>query len=181
MAIQIGITLIADRYAEAILELAQEKECLEYVKNDLLIVTATLQQTPDLKEFMEHPIVSVKDKKEVLQTIFADKVNPYVINLMKILLDRNRLFILTAIADSFKKLFNKRFNIALATVTTAIEIDEDTKNNIKEKLSQLLSKQVELNTKVNTDIIGGVIIQIEDSIIDGSINGRLEDLKRQIT
>ena len=180
MTQQIGITTIADRYAEAILDLAQEKECLDYVKNDLVTLSNTINQNADFKTFLEHPIIPNNDKKEIIETIFKESISPYVINLAKLLIDRNRIFILSAIAESFKKLFNKRFNIVVAHITTAIEVNESIKTSIQQKLKELLNKHVEIESKINPDIIGGVVIQIDDSIIDGSINGRLEAIKRQL-
>lgn len=181
MVQNIGITIIADRYAEAMLDVADDKQCLDYVKNDLAAVSSTIIENDDLKKFLDHPIISNKDKKEVIETIFLNKISPYVINLIKLLLDRHRMFIFEAINESFKTLFNKRFNIALAIVTTAIEIDEDTKSIIKQKLSDILSKHVELETKVDPQIIGGVLVTIGDNVLDGSIKGRLDDIKRQLT
>ncbi|MEW5822090.1 MAG: ATP synthase F1 subunit delta [Cyanobacteriota bacterium] len=180
MAEEIGITTIADRYAEAVLDIAQENDCLDFVKNDLNTVTNTIKNNSDFKDFLFHPIIPINDKKEIIDKIFIGKINPYVINLIKLLIDRNRIFIFQAITSSFQKLFNKRFNITIATITTAVELNESIKESIRQKLADLLSKHVEMESKINSDIIGGVIIQIDDNIIDGSIRGRLEEFKRQL-
>jgi F-type H+-transporting ATPase subunit delta len=177
----IGITIIADRYAEAMLDLAQEQQVLDFVKNDIPAVVKTIQDNSDLSNFLNHPLITTLDKKEVMGQIFKDHINTNVLNLIYLLLDRNRMFLLHAIATSFKKLFNRRFNIVEAEVITAIQIDQEHQNRIKEKLAHLLSKHVELKTTINPDIIGGVIVQLEDNVIDGSINGRLEKIKQQLT
>lgn len=181
MVQKIGITIIADRYAEAMLDVADDNQCLDYVKNDLAVVSSTIKESDDLRKFLGHPIISNKDKKDVIEAVFLNKISPYVINLLKLLLDRNRMFIIEAINDSFRELFNKRFNIALAVVTTAIEIDEGTKSVIQQKLSEILAKHVELETSVDPKILGGVLVTIGDSVLDGSIKGRLDDIKRQLT
>lgn len=180
MTESIGISTIADRYAEAVLDIAEEKECLDFVKNDIKTVVETFKVNKNLQQFIEHPLVPVKDKKEVVESIFDNKISPYVINLIKLLLDRNRMFIFEAINESFKKLFNKRFNIALVEVTTAIEIDENIKESLKNKLGEMLSKHIELTTKIDPEIIAGVVIKVEDKVIDGSINACLENIKKQL-
>lgn len=180
MSQEIGITTIADRYAEAMLTLADENSVLEPVKTDLQLVAQTIKENQDFRKFIEHPIIPVKDKKEIFEKVFKDKINHYVINLVKLLFDRNRVYILQAIATSFKKLFNKKFNIVQADIITAITIDDGTQETIKNKLAQLLSKQIEVQSVVDPAIIGGMVIRIEDSIIDGSIKGQLDNLKQQL-
>lgn len=180
MGHEIGLSIIAERYAKAVLDIAEDNKVLDFVKNDLVTVSKTIQDNKDLKDILQHPLVKIKDKHDIMEQVFADKISPYVINLIKILLDRNRMFIFDIISDSYKMLFNKRFNIAEAEVITAIKIDEATQNNIQQKLSELLSKHVELNSKVDPEIIAGMIVKLDDMIIDGSINGRLESIKRQL-
>lgn len=180
MAEELGLTTIAERYAQALLELAEQKECIDFVKNDLITISQIIKQSPELNNYLSHPLIPLKDKKETIQQLLTDRANPYVINLIKLLLDRNRMFAFGAIAESFIKLFNKKFNIVVASVITAVEIDENLINNIKQKLSILLSKQIELNAEINPDILGGVVVKIDDKIIDGSIKGRLESIGRQL-
>lgn len=180
MSEEIGISIIADRYAEAMLNIAEENNVLDFVKNDLPAIANTLRENKDFKDFLEHPLIPKSDKKDVLEKLFRDKFNPYVINLIKLLLDRNRIFIFCAISNSFIKQFNKKFNIITAEIITAINIDNDTKNLIQQRLASILSKQVEITTKLDPDIIGGVVIKVEDRIIDGSIKGRIESIQRTI-
>jgi F-type H+-transporting ATPase subunit delta len=180
MAKDAGLTIIADRYANAILSLAEQKDCTHYVKTDLNTVTATINENPDLQMFLKHPIIPVREKKEVLETIFKDKINPYLLNLIKLLLDRNRLYALNTINISFIKLYNKKYNIAVAEITTAIMIDENIQNAIKQKLSEIMSMQIDLHSKIEPAVIGGMLIKIDDKVIDGTISGRLESIKKQI-
>lgn len=180
MSEKIGITTIADRYAEAMLAIAEEKQCLDFVKNDLVTVSAIITDNEDLRKFIEHPLIPTKDKKEVLETLFTNKISPYVINLIKLLLDRHRMFIFKAISESFIKIFNKKFNIVVADVVTAVEIDESIKNAIQQKLSEIFSKTIQIKSKIDPKIIGGVIIKVEDQIINGSIVERLESIKKHL-
>lgn len=180
MSEEIGITIIADRYAEAMLKIAEENNALDFIKNDFPLIDNTLKQNEEFKNFLEHPLIPRSDKKDVIEKLFKDKVSPYLINLIKLLLDRNRMYIFSAIAQSFIKQFNKKFNIISAQIITAIDIDDHMKGVIQHKLSTLLSKHVDVNTKLDPDIIAGVVIKVEDKIIDGSIKGRLESIQRTI-
>lgn len=180
MVEEFGLSIIADRYAEAILMLAEEKGCLDYVKNDLATVSSTIIESKEFKNFLEHPLIKVKDKKDLIETAFTGKISPLVLNLIKILLDRRRMNIFLAVKNSFTKLFNKKFNIISAEITSAIPLDQEIVDIIKGKLSQIVSKEVIISQKVDPAIIGGVIVRLEDNIIDGSVRGKLDKIQKLI-
>lgn len=175
-----GLSVIADRYAEAMYDLAESNTITEIIKNDLEAIANAYKDIDDLRLFLHHPLIQRAEKKQFLQDTFQDKVNPFVINLLKILLDKNRMNIVTLIAESYTNIYNKKHNIVIAEVITAVETNNDLQNIIKDKLSGLLKKDVRLSSKVDKDILGGVIVKVEGKIIDGSLKGRLESIKRQI-
>lgn len=174
------ITLIAERYAIALFELGEKDNKLDEYDADLQKIKATLDLSKDLSVFLAHPTISIGDKKEILDSIFKSEISQHSLNLMKLLLDRNRIFILTAIVNNFHTILNKKKNIVLARVITAVEINEDIKNRVKGKLENKFSKQIELESKIDPEIIAGMIVEIGDKIIDGSVKTKLENMRRQL-
>lgn len=81
----------------------------------------------------------------------------------------------------FRRLLNEHRGIAVAQVTTAIPIDERQKAVIASRLGRRFGKTVVLEPRVDPAILGGVIAQIGDTVIDSSIRGRLERLRRTLT
>ena len=84
------------------------------------------------------------------------------------------------IAEAFRRLLNEHRGIAVAQVTTAVPIDERQKATIASRLGQRVGKTVTVETRVDPEILGGVIAQIGDNVIDGSVRGRLERLRRAL-
>lgn len=175
-----GLSIIADRYAIALMDLAQKQDMFDKFDADLALVKETLNINNDLKDFLEHPLIQSNDKKEVIDRIFGNYVSVYTLNLIKLLIDKNRIFILSILADHYKALLNKKRNISTAQIITAIEIDEDTKNRVKEKLERVFNQTIEIETAVDKDIIAGMIVKIGDKVIDGSIRTKLETMKKQV-
>jgi len=168
-----GLSIIADRYALAFMDLAQRQDMFDKFDSDLALVKETVGVNKD-------PLIQASDKKDVIDKIFREHVSVYTLNLIKLLIDKNRLHILALLADHYKALLNKKRNISTAQIITAIEIDEETKNRVKEKLQKVFSMTIEVETQIDKEIIAGMIVKVGDKIIDGSIKTKFENMKKQV-
>ena len=177
---EIGISIIAKRYSDALIELGEKGAQLDEFDKDLQNIRATLDLNEDLVIFLEHPTISVDEKKEIIDRIFGNFISKYVMNFMKLLLDKNRIFIFPAIVSNYHLTLNKIRNISVANIITAVEIDEETINRVKEKLEKLFKQKIEVQKIVDPEIIAGMIIKVGDKTIDGSIKTKLENMKRHI-
>ncbi len=174
------LSIIASRYAKAFIALGEAQNLLDEFNADLKTIKETIHTNKELSTFIAHPLVSIIDKKEIIDTIFKDNISQYTLNLTKLLIDRNRIFILPLISNHFQQLLNKKRNITTAQVITAIEINEETKTKLKEKLEKLFAQQIDLETVVDEKIIAGMVVQIDEKVIDGSIKTKLEKMKKQL-
>lgn len=175
-----GLSIIAEKYAIAMIQLGEKLNLLDDIHNDLYLIKNTVLSSEDLKKFAEHPLISAPDKKDVLDNIFKSNINPVTLNMIRLLADNNRLFLLSVIADYYNKLLCDMRNIDTAQVITAVPIDENTINRVRERLESLFNKQIKVETQVDDGIIAGMIVKIKDKIIDGSIKTKLENMKKQL-
>jgi F-type H+-transporting ATPase subunit delta len=86
--------------------------------------------------------------------------------------------VLTDIADEYNRLFNNLNGTVRAQVVTAISLDEEQKLKISQRLGDMTGKKVILEPEIDPDIIGGIIVKIGDKLMDGSIRGKLEAMKK---
>lgn len=175
-----SMELVANRYIKALMETGKDLNCLDEIHAELHFIGEILDENPNLKAFLSNPTVSINEKKETVEEIFKKYVKEYMINFLLILIDKNRLFLIDEIIKGYDKALNKQKNIEIATVTTAIDLDEDSREKLKSKLESIMEKKLVFNIKVNPDIIGGVVIKIEDKLIDGSIKTKLEEIKKTL-
>ncbi len=175
-----NLSIVADRYSIAFIELAEKHNELDKFNTDLALVKQTIKENRDLKDFLEHPLIQINDKKEIIDRVFKDYISVYTVNLIKLLIDKNRIFILSLISDHYKEHLNKKRNISTAKVITAVEIDEETRNRLKEKLENIFNEKIIIETTIDKEIIAGMIVRIGDKIIDGSIKTKLETMKKQL-
>ncbi len=173
---------ILERYAQALLSLAQDSNTVEQVGNDVNSILGVLKESPDLQEFLANPLVKLDDKKAVMNRILGDSVHPYTRNFVQVLVDRRRIMFLEGICKEFQALLRKLNQTVLAEVTSARELTDDQKNSLREKvLAMTGARQVELETRIDPDLIGGVVIRIGSQVIDASLRGQLRRISLRLS
>jgi F-type H+-transporting ATPase subunit delta len=167
------------RFAEAAFAVARDSNQLD-AWLDALEQASSVYDNHAAQLFLTSPVVPA-DRKRAVLTQLLPHVSPEVQRFLAILAHRDRLDLVPEIAVTFRRLLNEYRNVAVATVTTAVPIDEQEKTTIAGRLERRLGKTVVVETKVDPSILGGVVAQIGDNVIDGSVRGRLERLRRALT
>lgn len=165
---------ILQRYAQALLSVAQESNIVDQVGQDMNGIANLLKESADLREFLASPVFKADAKKAVLTQVLGDGLHPYTRNFLLVLVDRRRIFLLEGICKEFQALLRKLNQTVLAEVTTVSELTDDQKRSLQEKVAAMTgARSVELETKLDPDLIGGVIIKIGSQVIDASLRGQL--------
>lgn len=174
--------LVADRYADALIKIAQEGK-LTFVKisTDLATIKDILNQSKDLDIFLTNPLTSIDDKKEILEKVFSSEIDALIINFLKVLVDKNRFSVFNEIFDSYNKYLDNINNISRVKVISAVAMSKETESRLKEKLEAKLRKNIVLDLCIDPNIIAGLVIKIGDNIVDMSLKHKLEDLSKNIT
>ncbi|HCB92839.1 MAG: ATP synthase F1 subunit delta [Selenomonadaceae bacterium] len=171
---------LARKYSKAIFEIAQEEKKLEAYGKELETVRKELFNSDEVRSFFRNPQVQPEAKKELLKKCFKGELSDMVYHFLLLLVDKRRIGIFEAIEEDFRALSNQAQGIVIADVTTARGIGGAQQAKLAEKLASVTGKKVKLRLHENKDIIGGVVVKIGDKRIDGSVTGRLENLKREL-
>lgn len=171
---------LATKYAQAIYELAAEKEMLDQVENELRLVESTIDTYSDLSTLIYHPRVLAQAKKETISKIFSNDIADFVLKFLMLLVDKRRETVLPAIIREYVKLANEARSIVEAEVTTAMPLSPDQQLGLSSKLSLVTGKTVVIKTQIDKRIIGGVVVKIGDKLIDGSVTRQLELFKNAL-
>lgn len=173
--------LIADRYSDALVELAKEgRLTYEKISSDLNFIKDTLEQSKDLNDVLVNPVVSIENKKEIIDKVFSNDVDGLILNFLKVIVDKERFNTFYDICDSFSKARDSVENISRVQVVSAVEMNSEAQNKLKIKLEEKMKKNVVLDLKINPQIIAGLVISIGDSVIDMSLKHKLEDLSKKL-
>lgn len=175
---------IARRYAEAVFQLAQKQNTLERSVEEVQEI-GKLFSNRKLAYLLREPKVQAKRKETALREALGPRVLPTSLNLALLIVQRDLVEVLPAIARELQKLLLDYRNQAIAVVTTAREMDTDQRSQIQDALERKTGKQILMESHTDPGILGGVIARVGDKVIDGSIRQRLEilrqDLNRSIT
>ena len=175
MAIRSGS---ARRYAEALFGIAVEKGSLDSSSAELDRVSGAAHDAQAMR-VLAGPGLTLQRKGELMDAL-AGPLSPETKALVTLLLERHRAQVLPALADAFAQKVRERRGIELAEVTTAISLQEEDSRAVASWLAAYLGKQVEVHTHVDPEIIGGLVARVGDQLIDASVRGRLESLKKQL-
>ena len=164
-------------YAEAFLQVAIERQQIEEIVSQSKEIIKLINDSPELKMALSSPILEKESKKNILINLFSDKVNPALLNLLKLLADRQRIGILVPILNRFLEIYRENSNIALATVTSAVELSDEQKDLIIQKISSIAgTEKLELVTKTDPSLIGGFVASVGSKVIDASIASQIRKL-----
>lgn len=165
---------IAKNYAKALFDITQNRA--ERLNEELHSLLEILHNSNDLKEFLENPLISVSDKKEVIFKVFGKDFDLQIINLLNMLADNKRLSFIETVCYCFEKLYEETNSISKVEVCSAVEMKEETKNRLVEVLQRKLNCKVIPTYCVKEDILGGLVIKINDKIIDLSLSSKIKDM-----
>ena len=175
-----SVTRIASRYAKSLIDLAQEQNKLERVKED---VESFLEVTKvrDFYMFIKSPIVNPSKKKSVLHQLFDGKYDPMTTTFLDILLRKGRERYLPEIAREFLAQYKIIKHISTVKLTTAVAVSDQTVEIIRKQLeeSNITDDNVEIMTEVDPEIKGGFKLEIDDKLVDASIAYRIERLRKE--
>lgn len=172
-----SVTRIAARYAKPLLELAQEKNVLEQVKDDLTNFTELCKSNRDFMLMLKSPIIPHIKKAAILKAIFGKKVNEITARFFELVTKKNRESLLPEIAREFVVLYNIKMGLQVATVTTTVALDKEMRKSFEKLVTDISGRKPILKEKINPDLVGGYVLQLGDKQIDESISGQLKDLR----
>ncbi|WP_345948557.1 ATP synthase F1 subunit delta [Mucilaginibacter sp. PAMB04274] len=170
---------VAYRYAKSLIDLAEERNALEAIKDDMAFFVQTVKANSQLQAVLRNPIVSHDKKTKILQAIFTGKVNPNTDAFFKIMVDKSRGEILYPTAQEFLNQYNLKKEVVKATVVSAAPLSEANKQQIISEVKSLGGKEVQLLAKVDASLIGGFILTVGDRQIDTSVSTSLQKMRKE--
>lgn len=171
--------IIAKRYADAFLEYARHNIGLEKAAEELKNLEEILSKNPDLQEFLENFNIIYKEKCDVIDAVlkdFSDETRSFV----KFILGRGRIKHLMAIAD-YARINYSRGEAIEALLKTSRPLDPKSMETIKEKMEHRFKKKLNLRTELDANLLAGVQVTVANTVIDGTVRRRLDELKEKLT
>lgn len=167
----------ARRYASALLQFAVESKKLDAVYKDVEFIGETLRQSKELKLFFKSPVVKSADKSAVLSQLFEKQVSAQTTSFLELLASKERFELLQGIMEAFVKVYQDYSGITTAQVFYAQKPTKKQLDDIRKALEKRTGKKVTLETTEKPGLLGGVVVKLGDTVIDGSVKYKLEQIE----
>jgi F-type H+-transporting ATPase subunit delta len=167
------------RYAEGIFAIAKEQNSFNRWLGDLETLRSVFMN-PDMANFLGDPKSSLSQKEDIVRRLLDGKVDGLAVNTALLLLRREHGDIMAGVEREFQQMVNTERNVAVAEVTTAVELEGQQREVVKHRLEVLTAKHIELRTTVDTSILGGFVARVGDVLIDASLATRLATLRQDL-
>ncbi|WP_300361375.1 ATP synthase F1 subunit delta [Fusobacterium sp.] len=169
---------VGKRYAEAIFSVGESNNNLKEIYDALNSLMEMYVKDKEFKNFINHPLISLEDKRDFLDKIYKDETEE-VKNILFYLLEKGRISDIREIVAEYLKIFYAKNQILDVEATFAMELTEAQKAKLIENLEKSTKKKINIKVNVDKSIIGGGILKIGDKIIDGTIKTQLSTLAKQ--
>jgi F-type H+-transporting ATPase subunit delta len=169
----------ARRYARAIFELAQEKGEIDAWSKRLEAVQEVLNEER-ARRVLSNPTIPPAQRLQVVDGLASRALGKEGLNLAKLLVASRRVAAIDGIVEEFSRLADDAAGRVRATATTAVELSPADTRRISRELTERLGKEVVLEVRVDPAIVGGMVLQFGDRVIDASVAGRLQQLRRRL-
>lgn len=167
-------------YARALFNVVQAEGELDRVEDELYRFGKILDSNHELKQALSDQSVDRIQREKILGELLEDKVSPHTLGLLTFIVGQGRARQLPQILEQLSALAAEARNSVVAEVRTAVPLDAAQRKALAESLSKATGKKVDVKAIVDPSVLGGVVAKIGDTVIDGTIKHKLEQLKDQV-
>jgi F-type H+-transporting ATPase subunit delta len=172
---------IAAPYARALFDFSVEKNIMHQITADFQNLDIFLNETPELVEYLNNPVVKQEAKSEILAKTLKSQINTETFKFLMILVKRDRINLLNAVITRYLELIYQTASIQMIEVSTASAFTNLQKNTLIQKLKELTNaREIRLIITVDPSLIGGFLIQTESKVIDFTVKNQLQKLAKHL-
>jgi F-type H+-transporting ATPase subunit delta len=167
-------------YAKGLLGAAEQAGVTEVVLEELnSLVDDVLAKLPKFEAALSSPRLAHEDKLRLLDQAFTGRMNPLLLNFLRVVSRHGRLDCLRAVNHEARQLYNQTRGRIEVRVQTAEPIDGELLSSIGKRLKSALKSELDLHAEVDPALLGGLVVRVGDTVYDGSVATRLERLRSQ--
>ena len=166
-------------YARALFDAARDAGRLADVRRDLGDFVEAMRQVHELREILRNPQLDARAKTAAVDAVAGDG-DPFVRNLLRLLIEKGRGGEIEEVGDEFERLAAIEEGQLTVSLTTAFELTDDEARTIVGQIEQVSGRKIEATRDVDPDLIGGIVLQAGSRRVDASLRGRLERLRREL-
>ena len=171
-------SLIAQRYAKAIFELALEMNVVEEVKKDMELIYSVSTESKDFALMLKSPVIRPEKKIRVIDAVFGKEISEMSLRYLKIIIRKKREMYISQIAGEFIDIYKKFKNIFTVHFASATALSDDLRKKVIALLEDQTGGSIDLQEEVKNELVGGFVLAYDDYKYDASIAYQLKKMKK---
>ena len=169
------------QYANALADVALQQGAAEPVLKQLNDFAGAYAESAELRNFLASPAVTPKEKHAVTEKLSARLGASKILrNFLFLVIDHRRTLMIPELAEAFEAVIRERQGVAEAEVTSATEMSAAQKKTLGQSLEKKTGKKIEARYAVDAKLLGGVVVRIGDTVYDGSLRHRLNEMRAKL-
>jgi F-type H+-transporting ATPase subunit delta len=173
-----GFSGLAERYAAALFELADEQKALDQVAGDLRQLRAMISESAEFQRLIRSPVLSRAEQGRAINAIAEQAgFSQLTRNFIGLVAQNRRLFVVPAIIDAFLALLAERRGEVTAHVTAAQPLTDAQRTLVEEQLKRAVGSKVAVEIKVDPSLLGGMVVKVGSRMVDASLKSKLHRLE----
>ena len=169
-----------ESYARAFLEIARAEGRLSEVEDELFRFARSYESSDALRNALTDEHIPAAKRQAIVEDLLGGKATSTTTQLISMVVGAGRGRDLPAIVDKLVARASSSKNLEVAEVRTAVPLTADQQTRLAAALTNATGKQVNLKVVVDPSVIGGVVATVGDTVIDGSVRTRIDQLKSRL-
>ena len=171
---------VIEGYAKALFEVARAEGSLDEVEDELFRFARSYENSESLRNALTDEMIPASKRQAIVEDLLGGKSTATTVQLVSMVVGSGRGRDLPAIIDQLVERASSAKNLEVAQVRSAIALTDDQQTRLSAALANATGKQVNLKVVVDPSVLGGIIATVGDTVIDGSVRTRLDQLKARL-
>jgi F-type H+-transporting ATPase subunit delta len=180
--LDVGTQGVADAYAEALLNAAENRQQGQQLLDELeSLVKDVCTRDPLVDAFLASSTIGRQRKDAVLEAAFQGRCSDLVEDFLRVLNEHDRLDLLFQIVGAYRAMLNQRAGRIRVRVQSAVPLPEDQLERVMQQVREQFHKEPMVETSIAPELIGGLVVRVGDWLYDGSLRTRLVGIRNELT
>lgn len=169
-----------DGYAKALFEVAAAEGTIDEVEDELFRFARSFESSDALRTALTDEQIPIAKRQAIIEDLLGGKATTTTVQLVSMVVGSGRGRDLPAIIDLLVARASSSKNLEVAEVRTAVALTDDQQTRLAAALANATGKQLNLKVVVDPSVLGGIVATVGDTVIDGSVRTRIDQLKSRL-
>ncbi|MFN3701154.1 MAG: F0F1 ATP synthase subunit delta [Alphaproteobacteria bacterium] len=171
-------SVVTSRYANALIELSEEKKALDKVESDVKALEQMIAASEDLRLLIADPRIAKTDQQAAMSELAKKaKMTDLTKNFLMVLIENRRLNILEPLIVAIHKQLAEKRGERVAKICVAQDLTDKQRKELEAALAKSSGSKITLDVQVDPSLLGGMVVTLDSRMIDDSVAGKLERLR----